>query len=394
MDRETVGNRLSISIYGKRSSGKSRLMNNIIGQEISVVSKVKGTTTDPVSKAMELGELGAVLFTDTAGIDDYGVVGEQRVKKTLGTLQYTDLALYIMDSEDIDEIEYLKLVAKFEQFEIPHILVFNKVDKVSPEILVPFRAKYPEAIFISAKDFEHIAELKLRIIEKLKSAEAELGLLGGLLNPGEEVLMITPIDSGAPKGRLILPQVEMIREVLDRDGIVTVLKESQFKLLKSKLKAVSLVITDASIYREVEAELPKAIRLTSFSILFSRKKGELGYFVDSVKRLNSLKDGDKILICESCSHNTTHEDIGRVKIPNGIKKYTGKDLKFEYGYGETLPEDLSAYSLIVHCGACMSKKNILKRRIIRAKEQAVPMTNYGVLFAYISGTLDRAINFL
>lgn len=394
MDRETVGNRLSISIYGKRSSGKSRLMNNIIGQDISVVSKVKGTTTDPVSKAIEFGKIGPVLFTDTAGIDDSGVVGDQRVKKTMGTLEYTDLALYVMDSEDIDEKEYLNLVREFERYEIPHILVFNKFDKVDRDVVAPYREKYEDALFMSAKNLDDVKRLKSRIEDQLSRVALEPELLEGIVSEGDDILLVIPIDTAAPKGRLILPQVEAIREILDRNAVATVVKETGLDSVMDRIDDFSLVVVDSSIYGEIEDRFPEEIKLTTFSILFSRKKGELEYFVDSVKKLESLTDGDKVLICETCTHNTTHEDVGKVKIPNAISKYSQKKISYEYNCGSDFPENLEDYSLIVHCGSCMGKKNTLKRRMKKSRESGIPMTNYGVLLSYISGKLDRTIEFL
>lgn len=393
MNRETVGNRLSVTIYGKMSSGKSKIMNQVLGQEASIVSRERGTTTDPVSRPMELGSAGAVLLTDTAGIDDEGMLGQKRVARTIQTLEYTDLAIYVMDSEDIDERTYNEMVSQFKGQGVSHLLVFNKVDKVSSYELEPYRDKYPKALFISAKSQSDMTRLKMNIEEELSLYESEKGLLEGIISEGDMVLIVVSIDESYPRGRLILPQVEVIRDVLDRGGLSTVIRQDEFDLMDS-LEQYSLVVVDSSIYGQVESRVPLNIPLTTFSILFSRKKGDLDYFVKSAKALDSLGHGSKVLICESCKHSKTHQDIARVKIPKAVDIYTHSEIIYEYNYGPDLSINMEEYDLIVHCGACMDKKSALKKRVTRAKSASTPMTNYGVLFAYISGNLGRTVNFL
>lgn len=392
MNRETVGNRLSVTIYGKMSSGKSRLMNAILGQDVSIVSSERGTTTDPVSKPMELGRAGAILLTDTAGIDDDGILGQKRVEKTIQTLEYTDLAVYVMDSEDIDEKSYSEMVSKFQGLGVSHLLVFNKIDKVDKSKLDSYRARYREALFISAKDCDDIGRLKGHIESRLSTGEDELGLLEGVVARGDRLMVIVKIDESYPRGRLILPQVEVIRDALDRGVLSTVVREDELDYVE--VDKCNLAVVDSSIYGQVKNRISLETNLTTFSILFSRKKGDLDYFVKSIKVLEGLRDGDRVLICESCRHNTSHQDIATVRLPSAINAYTQREIIYEYSYGTDFPADLGSYSLIVHCGACMDKKSALKKRVRRAKATLTPMTNYGVLFAYISGNLDRTVNFL
>lgn len=391
MNSTPNSNRIVISIYGKRNSGKSSLLNALTGQEVSIVSPVKGTTTDPVKKAMELNPVGPVLFIDTAGIDDEGDLGNLRIKKTIDTARRTNIALYVMDGEDIDEESYENMGLIFRKYNIPYILVINKIDIMSKELIDKLSRKFPEAIFISSTNNENIELLKAELIKRIEDVEEDLPIVGDLVPYGGKVILVVPIDKQAPKGRLILPQVQVIRDCIDNGIKAYMVRDTELESALEDLDDVDLIITDSQIFKEVEKKVPKDIPLTSFSILFARHKGDLMELARGVKAVEALENGAKILIAENCTHNTSHEDIGRVKIPTLLQKKTGKKFKFEFRTGYNFSEDLRKYSLVIHCGGCMVNRKEIESRIQICKEANVPMTNYGILLAYLNGILDRCI---
>lgn len=384
-------NRTTISIYGKRNAGKSSILNAIAGQEVSIVSPFKGTTTDPVKKAMELNPVGPVLFIDTAGIDDEGDLGHLRAQKSLDTTRRTDIALYVMDGEDIDEESFLNMELMFKKYNIPYILVINKIDLLSKEQIHAISKKFPEAVLVSTTSNESIEKLKTLIIEKIQDTEEDLPIVGDLIPYGGKVVLVVPIDKEAPKGRLILPQVQVLRDCLDNGIKSYVVRDVELESALNDLNDIDLVITDSQIFKKVDEIVPKNIPLTSFSILFARHKGDLKDFVHGTNAIKSLKDGSNILIAENCTHNTSHEDIGRIKIPTLLQKKTGKNFNFDFKTGYNFSEDLSKYSLVIHCGGCMVNRKEIESRIKICKENNVPITNYGIVLAYTTGILDRCI---
>ncbi|WMJ79903.1 [FeFe] hydrogenase H-cluster maturation GTPase HydF [Clostridium sp. MB40-C1] len=391
MNNTPNANRKHIAIYGKRNAGKSSLLNAIIGQDISLVSSVKGTTTDPVTKSMELIPLGPVVFIDTAGIDDKGELGELRVKKSLKILQRTDFGIYVMDIKDTEDAYYKETTMNFKRYNIPYITVINKIDTVKEEVLEQVRSKFKDAIFISALKEENILFLKDVLIKKIQEDDEEKPIIGDLLSYDSKVVMVVPIDSEAPKGRIILPQVQLIRDCLDNGIKSYVVRDTELQSALQDIKDVDLVVTDSQAFKRVNKIVPHNIKLTSFSILFARYKGELGVFLDGISKIKDLNENSKILISESCTHNHSHEDIGRVKIPMMLKKHTGKDLQFGFKMGHDFPEDISEYDLVIHCGACMVNRKTMLTRINFCKDKKVSITNYGVLLAYLTGILDRSI---
>lgn len=380
------GERIHIAFFGRRNAGKSSLINAVTGQSLAVVSDVKGTTTDPVYKAMEILPLGPVMLIDTAGIDDVGALGELRVKKTRQVINKTDIAILVIDAtEGITEYE-TELKATFESKEVPYIVVYNKSD------LVP--KSNPQAeneIYVSAEKGDNIHELKEKIAHLLPKTD-ELPLVGDLISPLDVVVLVTPIDASAPKGRLILPQQQTIRDILDAGAIAVVSKETELQQTLAKLAdAPKLVITDSQAFKTVAQIVPEDILLTSFSILMARRKGFLSVAVSGVSKLETLRDGDTVLIAEGCTHHRQCEDIGTVKIPNGVRRYTGKDLRFETVSGSQFPEDLSKYAMIIHCGGCMLNEREVRYRMKCAQEQGIPFTNYGTVLAYLQGILERSV---
>lgn len=391
MNRTPNSNRIHIGFYGKRNAGKSSVLNAIAEQDISVVSNIKGTTTDPVRKAMELIPLGPVLFIDTAGIDDEGALGEKRIGKTLKMLHETDFAVYIMDANDADETAFNNMRRMFKKFNIPYMLVVNKTDTVSQETLANIKEKYKETHFISAKRQEDIEVFKDVLTERVRKLDTqERSMIGDIVPYGGKVVMVVPIDSEAPKGRLILPQVQLLRDCLDHGIKSYVTRDTELTSALNDLKNVDLVVTDSQAFKKVHELVPSHINLTSFSILVSRIKGDLKTFVHSVQKLEDLKDGARILITESCTHNSTCDDIGRVKIPRGIKKHTGKSFRFDVMSGKDFPADLSTYDFVIHCASCMLNRKSMQTRIKMCSEINIPITNYGVLLAYLSNILPRA----
>ena len=385
---ETVSaERVHISFFGLRNAGKSSLVNAVTGQKLSLVSDVLGTTTDPVKKAMELLPLGPVVIIDTPGIDDEGELGIQRVKKAKDVLNQTNIAVLVVDSQKgISNLDN-ELIKTFNEKKISYIIAFNKAD-----LLHNIPETKENEIYVSAEKGTGINELKEKIAAFSKAEVNAKTLLGDIVKKNDLVVLVTPIDSAAPKGRLILPQQQTIRELLDIGASVVVSKETELRetLLKLKEKP-NLVITDSQAFGFVNKIVPKNVLLTSFSILFARYKGDLETVVKGAKQLDNLKDGDRILISEGCTHHRQCNDIGTVKLPNWIKNYTKKDVVFEFTSGGEFPENLKKYALIVHCGACMLNEVQMKNRIDFAKNQNIPMTNYGISIAQMNGILKRSV---
>lgn len=390
MNNTPRGNRKHVVLYGKTNSGKSSLFNKLCNSNISIVSEREGTTTDPVSKGVELIPVGPVLYIDTAGLEDNTVLGDLRVNKTLELLKRTDIALYIIDGKDKDLSSFNKMKKEFKKYNIPYLLVINKVDILENDEIKEIKKDYENGIFISAKDDSGIEEVKEKLIELIEKEEEELPLIGDLLPYGSKVILVVPIDSEAPKGRLILPQVQCIRDCLDHGIKSYVVRDTELEEALEEIKYVDLVITDSQAFKFVDEIVPKDIMLTSFSMLFARQKGDINEFINGVWGVRNLKPGDKVLISESCSHNVSHEDIGRVKIPTLLEKYVGGKLDFEFKIGYDFAEDIGDYKLIIHCGGCMVNRKTILNRINLCKERKVYITNYGVLLSFLTNTLKRS----
>lgn len=378
------GERIRISFFGRRNAGKSSLVNAITGQQLSVVSDIAGTTTDPVSKAMELLPLGPVIITDTAGYDDEGILGKMRVEKTRQMLSKTDIAVLV--TEKIGDCEN-ELISLFKEKEIPYITVFNKCDLLGN---TPTDA---DSICVSAKDGTNIEALK-ELIARIHPQKKETPLVSDLLTSGDSVILVIPIDESAPKGRLILPQQQMIRDILDSGCIPLCCRDTELKEALKLVPNPKMVITDSQAFKSVAEITPENIPLTSFSILMARKKGLLDATVNGIKKISELKDGDKILISEGCTHHRQCGDIGSVKIPNLLKRVTGKNLDISLSSGTEFPENLSEFSLIIHCGGCMISEREMKSRVQSAAGQDIPITNYGTVLAYLNGILKRSLSVL
>lgn len=410
MQNTPRGMRLHIGIFGRRNAGKSSILNKLTKQNISIVSDIAGTTTDPVEKAMELLPLGPVLFVDTAGIDDEGSLGEMRIQKTRKIFDRVDLAIIVCDKPEWSDFEF-GLYGEFKTRNIPIIAVFNKKDlgyyknndfhKVKnlglEPVLVSTKEKDEHPLTKSdnqaKKENIGLKELKEKIIN---SAPEEFltppSIASDLVPAGEIAVLVVPIDLEAPKGRLILPQVQTIRDLLDNDSMVMVVKERELREALDRLKKPpAVVITDSQAFLKVSADVPKQIKLTSFSILFARLKGELNEFVKGTLAIDSLKTGDKVLICESCTHHAIGDDIGRVKIPRWLTQYVGGKLEFEHYAGHDFPENIKDYKLIIHCGACMTNRREILSRLMKASEAGIPITNYGLTIAYSLGIFERAL---
>lgn len=392
MNSTPNANRKHIAIYGKTNAGKSSLINKLLGQEVSLVSEKEGTTTDPVQKAMELIPVGPVLFIDTAGFNDESDLGEIRTKRTLDILKRTDIAIYVFDILDIDLEEFSKVKRSFKKYNIPFITVVNQIDKIREEELELIKEKYKDYIFLSAETEEGIEELKENLIKILKKEEEELPIVGDLLPYDSKVILVVPIDSEAPKGRLILPQVQCIRDCLDHGIKSYVVRDTELKSALEDIRNVDLVITDSQAFKEVDRIVPKEIKLTSFSMLFARQKGDFEEFIRGAFKIKDLNKDSKILIAESCTHNVSHEDIGRVKIPKLINKFVGAELTYDYSIFHDFPEDIDRYDLIIHCGACMINRKTVINRVNTCKEKNVPITNYGIVLAYLNGILERSLS--
>lgn len=380
-------NRIHIGFFGLRNAGKSSVVNAVTGQDLSIVSDTKGTTTDPVYKSMEILPLGPCTIIDTAGFDDIGEIGELRVKKTKQVLNKTDIALLIVDATIGLSSYDNTMIELFKAKDIPFLIVYNKSD------LVPnFTTDMSNAICISALQNKGIFELKQKISTLVSAEDFTLKIVGDLLKPNDFVVLVIPIDSSAPKGRLILPQQQVIRDILEASAVSVVTKETKLKqTLNSLGKNPVMVITDSQAFKRVSKETPRDIKLTSFSILMARYKGILDTTVKGVRAIETLKDNDTILISEGCTHHRQCEDIGTVKIPKWLQEYTKKNLNFEFTSGIGFPEDLSKYSLIIHCGGCMLNEREVKYRMKSAIDQSVPFTNYGIAIAYMNGILNRSI---
>ena len=391
MNSTPNANRKHIAIFGKTNAGKSSLINSICGQEIAIVSDIAGTTTDPVLKAMELIPLGPVLFIDTAGLDDKSEVGKLRIKKTMDMMKSTDFALYVMDINNIDSDEYESIKLEFKKYNIPYLLVINKIETIDKYNLDQLKEKYEEAIFVSTYKKEGIEELKNELVSKLKDSENDVPIIGNLVPYGGKVILVVPIDSEAPKGRIILPQVQCIRDCLD-NGIKTyVVRDTELPSALEDIKDIDLVVTDSQAFKKVSKIVPKNIKLTGFSILFANHKGDLKAFVDGARKIDSLNKNSKILISESCTHNVSHEDIGRVKIPKLLNKYVGAELNYDFRVSHDFPENIKDYDLIIHCGGCMINRKTILNRIDFCRSEEVAITNYGIVSAFLSGILDRSL---
>ncbi|MEX6585535.1 [FeFe] hydrogenase H-cluster maturation GTPase HydF [Paraclostridium bifermentans] len=392
MNTTPNANRKHIGIYGNTNSGKSSLMNKILGQEVSLVSRVEGTTTDPVQKAMELIPFGPILLIDTAGLEDKSELGSVRIKKSYEYLKRLDFAIYVVDGNNIDFDTYKVWKKEANKYNVKHMVVVNKIDLLTEEEKNSIKKLFNDVIFTSVKNNEGIESLKEELIKNLEQEEEDKPIVGDLLPYGSKVVLVVPIDSEAPKGRIILPQVQVIRDCLDHGIKTYVVRDTELNEAINELHDIDLVITDSQAFKEVESIIPKEMNLTSFSILFARQKGELSEFLEGTKKLDTLKPNDKVLICESCTHNVSHEDIGRVKIPRMLKKIAGGDINIEYKVGYDFDESIEEYDLIIHCGACMVNRKSVINKINTCKEKNIPITNYGMVIAYFTGILDRSVS--
>lgn len=390
MNSTPRGNRKHIVLYGKTNSGKSSLFNKLCDSDIAIVSEREGTTTDPVTKGVELIPIGPVLYIDTAGLEDNTELGELRVNRTLDLLKRTDIALYVIDGKDKDLLSFNKMKRKFKKYNIPYLLVINKADVLENDEIKDCKQSYPDGIFISTKDDKSIDQVREKLIQIIQKEEGELPLVGDLLPYGSKVILVVPVDSETPKGRLILPQVQCIRDCLDHGIKSYVVRDTELKEALEDIKNIDLVITDSQAFKSVDEVVPKEIMLTSFSMLFARQKGNINEFIQGVDMVRRLKPGDKVLVAESCSHNTSHEDIGRVKIPKLLEEYVGGKLDFEFKIGYDFAENIENYKLIIHCGGCMINRKTILNRINLCKEKEVPITNYGVIISFLTNTLERS----
>lgn len=396
MNQTPMSERVHIGFFGRRNAGKSSVLNAVTGQELAVVSDVKGTTTDPVYKSMELLPLGPVVMIDTPGIDDEGQLGQLRVQKSHQVLNKTDAAVLVIDGTAGVFPEDQTLAERIRKKGIPLVVVLNKKDLFCQEVVKETAEKLcvseQDIVAVSAVEGDGINELKERIAAAAKQEESGRQIVRDMIRPGEFVVLVVPIDKAAPKGRLILPQQQTIRDILDGSGVSIVVKETELKeTLGSLGKKPVMVITDSQAFEKVAADTPEDILLTSFSILFARYKGNLEQAVYGVTALDSLKDGDTVLISEGCTHHRQCDDIGTVKIPRWIREYTGKHVNIETTSGTGFPDDLSPYHMIIHCGGCMLNEREMKYRLSCAQDQGVPMTNYGILIAYVKGILQRSV---
>ena len=396
MNNTPMSERVHIGFFGKRNAGKSSVMNAVTGQDLAVVSDVKGTTTDPVYKSMELLPLGPVVMMDTPGIDDEGELGNLRVKKSYQVLNKTDAAVLVIDGTEGVSSEDKALMERIRKKEIPFVVAINKIELSDPAaeetVKTELALKEDQVAAVSAATGEGIFELKERIAAIAETEESEKYLVRDLLNPSDIAVLVVPIDSAAPKGRLILPQQQTIRDILEAGAISVVVKETELKDALKKLGTKpKMVITDSQAFSQVSADTPDDILLTSFSILFARYKGNLEQAVAGVTALDGLEDGDTVLISEGCTHHRQCDDIGTVKIPRWIREYTGKEIKIETTSGTEFPDDLTKYKLIIHCGGCMLNEREMKYRLSCAADQGVPMTNYGIMIAYVKGILKRSV---
>ena len=397
MNETPRGNRLHIALFGRRNAGKSSLINALTNQSLAIVSPVAGTTTDPVYKSMEILPIGPVVVIDTAGLDDVGELGQLRVAKSLEVLRKSDLVLLVVDAAiGIGEPEKT-LAEKCLAQQIPFILVFNKTDlqEVPPETLDAAKNELhaAAAVAVSAQERRGVGELKIAMVRHAPARWDTQTIVGDLLQPGDIAVLVVPIDLAAPAGRLILPQVQMIRDILDHDAMAYTVKERELKeCIASLHRKPKIVITDSQVFLKADADTPPDVLLTSFSILFARYKGDLETMVRGAKAIDHLKPGDKVLISESCTHHRVEDDIGTVKIPRWLRQHVGGELIVDHSSGLTFPQNLSEYKLVLHCGACMTNRREMLARILQVQQAGVPIVNYGVAIAALMGILHRALS--
>lgn len=396
MNQTPASERVHIGFFGRRNAGKSSVMNAVTGQDLAVVSDVRGTTTDPVYKSMELLPLGPVVMMDTPGIDDEGELGALRVRKSYQVLNKTDVAVLVIDGGVGVTPEDKALLKRIREKKIPYVIAVNKKELASADalekIVDELGSEDGEIIAVSAATGEGIDELKEQIAAATDTEEPERYIVRDLLKPSDMAVLVVPIDKAAPKGRLILPQQQTIRDILEADAVSVVVKETELKNVLGQFQnKPKMVITDSQAFEKVAADTPEDILLTSFSILFARYKGDLAAVVKGVTALDTLEDGDAILISEGCTHHRQCDDIGTVKLPRWIREYTGKEIRIETTSGTEFPDDLTKYKMIVHCGGCMLNEREMKYRLKCAEDQGVPMTNYGITIAYMKGILKRSV---
>lgn len=396
MNQTPASERVHISFFGKRNAGKSSVINAVTGQDLAIVSSVMGTTTDPVYKTMELLPLGPVMVIDTPGIDDEGELGALRVRKSYQVLNKTDIAILVIDSTAGKGEEELELIHRFHKKGIPYLIVYNKIDLLSTEKIkdLAMSVRVGE-VLVSASDGMNIQELKEKIASLKPEDTHKYPLIQDLIEPLDLVILVVPIDKAAPKGRLILPQQQTIRDILERGALSLVVRDTELKSTLDHFLAQGvcpkLVVTDSQAFARVSKDVPENITLTSFSILFSRYKGELETQLKGIAALSSIEDGDHILIAEGCTHHRQCGDIGTCKMPEWIRNYTGKKPVFEFTSGTEFPDDVSSYKMVVHCGGCMLNEREMKYRIACCQDQGVPITNYGILIAQVTGILKRSL---
>lgn len=396
MNQTPASERVHISFFGKRNAGKSSVINAVTGQDLAIVSSVMGTTTDPVYKTMELLPLGPVMVIDTPGIDDEGELGALRVRKSYQVLNKTDIAILVIDSTAGKGEEELELIHRFHKKDIPYLIVYNKIDLLSTEKIKDLAMSVRAGeVLVSASDGMNIQELKEKIASLKPEDTHKYPLIQDLIEPLDLVILVVPIDKAAPKGRLILPQQQTIRDILERGALSLVVRDTELKSTLDHFLAQGvcpkLVVTDSQAFARVSKDVPENITLTSFSILFSRYKGELEIQLKGIAALSSIEDGDRILIAEGCTHHRQCGDIGRCKMPEWIRNYTGKKPVFEFTSGTEFPDDVSSYKMVVHCGGCMLNEREMKYRIACCQDQGVPITNYGILIAQVTGILKRSL---
>lgn len=390
MQNVPLANRKHIVIFGDTNAGKSALFNAIIGQDTAIVSSEKGTTTDPIIKAMELIPFGPVALVDTAGLGDLTVLGQARMQKTQRMLERADFAIYAADINSFSADALREFQRRAESLRLPFLLVFTKCEPQNAQILKSLLADYPDAESVSVYDGESISRLKQRLCKELeKLQDDESSMIADIVPSNSSVILVCPIDSAAPKGRLILPQVQLLRDCLDNSVKAYVVRETELEAALHDLKKVDLVVTDSQAFAFVSRIVPDDIPLTSFSLLLARQKGKLEEYLQGADAIAALPDNARILVAEGCTHNKTHEDIGHVKIPAALQKKCGKTFTFDFVSGYDFPEDLSAYNLIIHCGGCMLTRKAVLNRIEKAKQTDVPITNYGVVLAFVTGILER-----
>ncbi len=378
--------RIHIGIFGRRNAGKSSIINAITGQSLAIVSAIKGTTTDPVYKAMELLPLGPVMIIDTPGLDDMGELGAKRIEKAYDVLNKTDIALLVADGTQGISQEDREIISAFEDKKLPYIIIMNKCDEVTEKYAVE------KGMWVSARTGENIHQLKETIAGLVPNEDMTLKIIGDKLDVNDTVVLVIPIDKAAPKGRLILPQQQTIRDILEAGATALVTRDTELKAtLENMAKPPKMVITDSQAFGYVKTVVPQSVPLTSFSILFARYKGDIQGAIKAVKAIENLCDGDKVLIAEGCTHHRQCDDIGTVKIPRWLKAHINKDITYEFCSGTEFPKDLKQYKAVIHCGGCMLNEKEMKHRISLCNEQDVPVTNYGIFIAYTQGILERSV---